>query len=347
MVHRNQDKHLSDENPNLFFHLIDCFFLARKQNIKRKMEQNETQILVESPFKNNSSLFNNKDMFPDMEFAVPGLERPLLLHKGIMAKTSKFVQGLLKAKETAKSDDANKIEWPFDTTNEVDRDALVKVLRFCYDETMTVDAKGCELCAVIAAMCRLQMICLQEMVTKLTQFAVEQAEKDVSVGVEMLKETQLYAECRNPNTVELDKSLAKVVFTPKNTSEHFENVVNNCLMMLPMEYLDMGKYGEAHTQFSEFSVRAQYVKEHGDGLSKADQEMIMKKCDWTKLESAELKELDELGIVDLRDMLSIYHTVLTRTEKENKEIEKNKKEQSQKPIMEKNHEESPGNANSL
>ena len=156
------------------------------------MEENETQILVESPFKNNSSLFNNKDMFPDMVFVVPGLEIPLLLHKGIMAKTSKFVQGLLKAKESADSGNANRIEWPFDTTNKVDKDALVKVLRFCDDETMTVEAKGGELCAVIAAMCRLQMACLQEMVTKLTQFAVEQSEKDVSVGVGMLKETQLF-----------------------------------------------------------------------------------------------------------------------------------------------------------
>ena len=128
------------------------------------MEQNETQIMVESPFKNNSSLFNNKDMFPDMEFVVPGLERPLLLHKGIMAKTSKFMQGLLKAKETAKNSNANRIEWPFDTTNKVDRDALVKVLQFCYDETMSVNAKGGELCALIVAMCRLQMTCLQEIV---------------------------------------------------------------------------------------------------------------------------------------------------------------------------------------
>ena len=280
------------------------------------MGQNETQFLVESPFKNNTSLFNNKNMFPDMEFVVPGLERPLLLHKGIMAKTSKFVEGLLKAKETAKSGNANRIEWPFDTTKEVDRDALVKVLRFCYDETITVSAKGGELCAVITAMCRLQVTCLQEMVTKLTQFAVEQSEKDVSVGVEMLKETQHYAECRNPNTVKLDKSLAKVVLTPKNISEHFESVVNNCLMKLPMEYLDMAEYGEAHTQFSEFNVRAQYVKEHGDALSKVDQEMIMKKCDWTLLLSDELKELKKLNVFGQDVMIDLCNQVLANTEKE-------------------------------
>ena len=284
------------------------------------MEQNETQILVESPFKNNSSLFNNKDMFPDMEFVVPGLERPLLLHKGIMAKTSLFMQGLLKAKETAKSGDANRIEWPFDTTKEVDRDALVKVLRFCYDETMTVNAKGGELCAVIAAMCRLQVTCLQEMVTKLTQFAVEQSENDVNVGVEMLKETQLYAECRNPNTVKLDKALAAVVLTPKNISKHFENVVNNCLMMLPMEYLDMAEYGEAHTQSSEFSVRLQYVKEHRDSLSKVDQEMIMKKCDWTMLLSGELKELKKLNVVGQDVMIDLCNQVLANTEKVRDEL---------------------------
>lgn len=128
------------------------------------MEQNETQILVESPFKNNSSLFNNKDMFPDMEFVVPRAGKTTAVAQGIIAKTSNFVQGLLKAKETASSGDANRIEWPFDTTNEVDRDALVKVLRFCYDETMSVNAKGGELCALIVAMCRLQMTCLQEIV---------------------------------------------------------------------------------------------------------------------------------------------------------------------------------------
>ena len=284
------------------------------------MEENETQILVESPFRNNSELFNNNDMFPDMEFVVPGLERPLLLHKGIMAKTSKFVQGLLKAKKTANNGNENRVEWPFDTTNKVDRDALVKVLRFCYDETMTVDAKGGELCAVIAAMCRLQVTCLQEMVTKLTQFAVEQSEKDVGVGVEMLKETQLYAECRNPNTVELDKALAKVVLTPKNISEHFVSVVNDCLMKLPMEYLDMAEYGEAHTQFSEFSVRLQYVKEHRDGLSKAGQEMIMKKCDWTLLLSDELKELKKLNVVGQDVMIDLCNQVLSNTEKERDEF---------------------------
>ena len=286
------------------------------------MEIAGTQICVESPFKNNAGLFNNKDMFPDMEFVVPGLKQPLLLHKGIMANTSNFVQGVLKAKEAAMAFNANKVEWTFDTTNEVDRDALVKVLKLCYDETMTVDANAGELCAVIAALCRLQVNCLEEVAKKLTDFAVKQATDDVRLGVQLLKETQLYPECCSPNTVELDKALAKVVLTAKNISENFDIVVDNCLMQMPTQYLDMAEYGEPHTQFSEFHVRAQYLKVCGDALSMKEKEMIMKQCDWTKLMSHELRELRELNVVGQDVMLEVCNKVLENTEEVLRKTEK-------------------------
>ena len=91
-------------------------------------------------------------------------------------------------------------------------------------------------------------------------------------------------------------------------------------MMLPMEYLDMAEYGEAHTQFSEFSVCAQYVKEHGESLSKKDQEMIMKKCDWTLLLSGELKELKNLKVAGQDVMIDLCNQVLANTEKERDEF---------------------------
>ena len=293
--------------------------VCEKTEDKNTMVTKETIFCVESPFKNNTELFDNKDMFPDMVFVVAGLESPLLLHKGIMAKTSKLVDGLLKAKQTAKTGDSNQIEWPFDTTNERDRAALVKALRFCYDETMTVDAKGGELCAVIAALCRLQVTCLREMIVKLTDFAVEQAKKDATVGKELLKETQLYPECCNPNTVELDKALAKVVLTRKNICENFETVVSNCLMKLPMHFLDMADYGDPHTLFSEFNIRARYLKEHDGTLSKEEKEMVMKRCDWTKLMSSELMTLRELDILGKDAMIEACSKALENTEEKMRE----------------------------
>ena len=283
---------------------------------KNPTETEETLFSAESPYKSHLDLFDNKDMFPDLVLVVLGLEKPLLLHKGIMAKASKLVEGLLKAKESANTGDSNTIEWPFDTSNERDRAALVKALRFCYDETMTVDAKAGELCAMIATICRLQVTCMGEMINKLTRYAMEQAKKDFSVGKELLKETQLYPECCSPNTVELDKALTKIVLTRKNLCENFETVVGDCLMKLPMEFLDVAEYGEPHTQFSEFSVRAQYVKEHGGTLSKGEKEMIMKKCDWTKLMSDELMKLRELDVLGKDVMTEARSKALENIEEE-------------------------------
>ena len=290
------------------------------------MEIAKTQICVVPPYKNNAGLFNNKDMFPDMEFVVPGLEQPLLLHKGIMAKTSNFVQGVLKAKEAAMAFDANKVEWTFDTTNKVDRIALVKALKLCYDETVTMDVNEGELCALIAALCRLQVNYLEEVAKKLTDFAVKQATDDVRLGTQLLKETQLYPECCSPNTVELDRALAKVVLTAKNISENFDVVVDNCLTQLPTKYLDMAEYGEPHTQFSEFHVRAQYLKVCGDALSKKEKEMIMRQCDWTKLLGYEYMELRELNIVGQDVMFEVCNKVLENTVEVLRKTEKERNE---------------------
>ena len=57
-----------------------------------------------------------------------------------------------------------RFEWPFDTKNKKDRDALVKVLRFCYGETMKVAPH--EVCPVVAAVFRLQLNDAKEVVKK-------------------------------------------------------------------------------------------------------------------------------------------------------------------------------------
>ena len=293
--------------------------MSGHSNRTRETKLDQIYTDIGSSSSNNAELFDNKDMFPDMEFVIPGVDHPLLLHKGIMAKSSKLIQGILKTKETAKNDDLNRVEWMFDTKKPVDVKALLKVLRFCYDETIQVYLTDGECCAVIAALFRLQVTQLDTTVRKLTSFAVEHAQQDVRNGVKLLKDTQCYSECCGLHGCGLDKSLGKTVLTAQNIQENYSVVVDDCLMRLPPEYLDMTEYGQPHTKFSEFNIRARYVAEHGDALSNEEKETIMKKCDWTKLQSNELRQLKELGFVGQEVIMEAYEKVLETTEQEKDE----------------------------
>ena len=101
-------------------------------------------------------------------------------------------------------------------------------------------------------------------------------------------------------------------------------------MKLPMQFLDVAEYGEPHTQFSEFSVRAQYVKEHDNTLSKGEKEMIMKKCDWTKLMSDELMKLRELDVLGKDAMTEARSQALENVEKEMREYKERLEDEKEK-----------------
>lgn len=273
---------------------------------------------MESPFKSKAELFDNREMFPDMVLVVSGLERPLLLHRGIMASASKLIKGLLNSKQTGLNTEPNKIEWMFDTADATDRTALLKVLRFCYDETMRVELNKGELCPVITALFRLQVTCFDQILKRLTDFAVEQAKADPKIGTVLLMETQSYPECRSANIIELDKILARALFTAKNMRENRKTVVDDCLMKLPAEYLDMAEYGDPHADTSEFRTRIQYLKENGERMDNEEKENVIQKCDLSKLQGNELGELRSLGFVGQEMMIELYSKALERSEKESK-----------------------------
>ena len=283
---------------------------------QRYAQEMETSISLKSPYGDNADLFNNEEFFPDMELVVAGMEKPLMLHKGIMAKGSQLVKGLLNAKQIAKSSDTNKVEWMFDASKEGDRIALVKVLRFCYGETMTVRITNGEYCAVTVALYRLKVTCASQVIATIAEFVVEQARRDAALGGELLKTTLCYPECCNQTAYELDKALAKVVFTASNVQDHFEAVVDGCLMKLPTKYLDLVEYGEPHTKYSEFAVRVLYVQTHVDTMSREEKEAILRKCDWTKLRSQEFKELRQLNVVEPDAISEARDRALENFEKE-------------------------------
>lgn len=279
-------------------------------------EPTEDYIVIKPHFGCNIELFDNEEMYPDLELVIPEFENSLHLHKLILARASKLMEDLFKAKQTANSQNGNKLQWMFDTSEKVERDALLKVLRFCYGENIRVRTTNCECCAVVLALYRLQVTCANDVVRELTDCSVNRAKMDLSFGVMLLKSSQHYQECRNNKAYELDKALAKALLTRNNICEHYDTVVSECLMKLPAEYLDMAEYGDPHTAWSEFHLRAQYLKEHSEELSQEEKEKIMKKCNTTLLKRDELKELRKLNAIGSELMLDMYDSVLERTEKE-------------------------------
>lgn len=289
---------------------------------------------IQSPYLNVIRDFNNSEAYSDLALAVPGIRKPILLHKRILATTSeKFRKELVLCSE--------KFLWPFDTSNEIDRKVLVKALRFCYGESMTVGTEDGECCAMIAVLSRLQVTCLDPIVDQLKTFTIDEARKDVMQGVKLLKKCVEYPECCVVNGIELNKALANVVLTKQNMVEHFQEVVVECLMVLPSEYLDTVEYGEPHTQCSEFCLRTMYARYHSKEMSDEEKQAIVKKCDWSKLSSHELKELRLSDFVDKDELLLAYETVLACSENERdkeREVaasdEKEKEKEEKKTVVE-------------
>ena len=276
----------------------------------------EETLTIESVFNPDVDSFDNERSFSDLKFVIPGMEKPLLLHKSTLGKGSLHLRQVMKRKQTADSDDKDTVVWLFDTKKDIDRQCLVKALRYLYGDTVVVGLKDGECCAMISTFIRLQISNLDEVVTKLIEFATKQAMKDAKKGTDLLLQTQDYPECCDRKICELEQSLVSVVLTSKNICESYDIVVNKCLMRLPSHYLDIAQFGPPHSQFSEFHVRVQYVKTHKEEMNKGEKQDIMMKCDWTKLDSAEMKELDKLSIFSTRFMMSVYQTVLENTEKE-------------------------------
>ena len=282
-----------------------------------------TITLIPPPsFNRNIESFDNDNSFPDLDFVVKGLEKPLKLHKTIISKTSSLVDELLKTKQITKGPERDQIEWMFDTNNKVDRDALVKVMRFCYGDTVSVGTKNGECCAMIAALFRLQVICADETAKKLQLFAVNEAKHNAKTGVELLNVTQLYPECTNTQLCTLDQQLSKAVLSKGRILNDYETFVDGCLMKLPAQYLDSAEYGESGTKWSELSIRLRYIRYHSDSLSSKEMREVVMKCDWEKVNSNELKELKELGLFSLDKIIQLYEVVLRSTEDDRDKLEK-------------------------
>ena len=285
-------------------------------NHDESREQNWEGCTVEvvSPFQNNVQSFDNPSQFPDLELVVGGLGQPLTMHRKILADASeRLKQLLLPLRGTGEQ----RLTWPFDTSSEVDRMVLVKALRFCYGETMSVGVMNGECCAMIATLKRLQVQGLDSVVSILCKFANEESKKNVEVGVELLKACSRYIECCDENGEALNKTLARIVLTKENLFQHYPLVVEKCLMMLPQEYLSLTEYGESHTLCSEFHLKMLYMKEHSKEMNMDEKQALLKNLEWSSLNSQELRYLKEADIIVKDALLEAHEKALERLEIEN------------------------------
>lgn len=267
-------------------------------------------------FIRNGHLFNNENSFPDLDFVIKGVRTPLKLHRIILTQTSRLVEEVLKGKSVGNSSDRNRIEWMFDTTKDIDQSALMKALRFCYGETVTIKVENGECCAMIAALYRLGVVCADEIVAKIIKFTVDEAKNDLRVGGQVLTNLQQYPECISADYCMLDERLTKVVLQRAINDQDYEIIVDGCLMKLPPKYLDMAKYGDSHTKWSEFTVRTRYIRYHSKTLSQKEKAEILRNCDWTVLRSQELKNLREIGVPEPKSLVLICESLLEFAEKD-------------------------------
>ena len=281
-------------------------------------EDTHTRIKVESPYQDNIRLFNNPES-SDMEFMVQGMEKPLKLHIAIMSTASNFVKGMMTQQEGNENERGR--GWVYDMSRDVDKKAMVKVMRFCYGEDMEIGVDNGECCAIIAELYRLEITCGEEALKRIGYFAIEETKKDLRVGVKLLKECVVYPECCTEHGCGLDMALSQIVMTADNVRNNYETVVNDCLMMLPPRYLDVVGYGSPHTKLSDFHIRIDYVKRHAD-LTNEMKEMIMKKCNMNDMRCDELKALRQVGALKSNDLLDAFQGAFEKTEKERDELKK-------------------------
>ena len=267
-------------------------------------QRDERTLSLVPPFINEIGSFDNEDAHTDFEFVVEEMGKPLKVHKWILARASRRLDEVLRARKDIR------LEWPYDTKEEVDRKVLVKALRFCYGETQTVGTKNGECCAVIAAFTRLQINNMDEIVATLSNFAVEEARRDIFVGVELLMACARYKECCGMDKCTLNQDLAKIVLSKENMSQHFREVVDECLMLLPQDFLELAEFSEPHTTCSEFRLRVRYMRDNPSVMTYEEKQAILKHCDLSTLNSDELRELRLLDILDKDQLLRAYEKAL-------------------------------------
>ena len=292
-----------------------------------------TLLVIESQRPNNTLLFpgerDHDDSDPNIDFVVDGLDKPLRLHTQVLGPVSGFVRDIIKCNRTNGSGGAaHTITWPFNTSNKQDQEALVMVLRFCYGAALRVVPSM--VCPVVAALWRLDVRDAGDVCSRLCVFAVDVAQRDVVCGAGMLRQCVGYAECCSSQHTQLDVLLGKAVLTKHNMEAHFEEVVEKCVVDLPVRLLDVAQFGDNHTRCSEFNVRVLFVEHNTKVLTDEEKRGVLGNVGVLALNGAEVDRLRGLGVLTPDELVDVVIGVVKQQDEQlavkNKEVAVKNKE---------------------
>ena len=261
-------------------------------------------VTVSSPFNRMISVFDTGDLYSDLTFVIPNIDKSLQLHRMYLGRASMTIEALFKGQESPfceYNQQTQRLEWKHKgCTDATYRDVLVKMLRFCYGEDQVFKPNECAIAMVLILQFQLQHnggITINEKIKSvLKEFMVNTARNDVETGAEMLYQCAVvYEECKSNEAGRLDEALAKIVLSQFNMRNHSEIVIDRCLMQLPPTYLDIAQFSSGPE--NEFHVRLRFIKYHDHSLSGDEKRMILEHCDQKSLHFDELIILYDLGMI--------------------------------------------------
>ena len=210
-----------------------------------------------------------------------------------------------------------RVTWTYEKADKIYCRALIKWLRFCYgeDETFSID----ECPAALASLLHLQLNCMS-LTVDIERHMVNTAERDMNIGVKLLVDCAVtYKECFTTEANRVDLSLAKSLFTHENISNYPLLLIDECLLKLPVQFLDVAELGKGSVENSMFHVRVKYVKSHATTLSEEEKCRVLEPCRYTELNSDQLKELSNLGVLSNERLTQLsLEELKTREEELNK-----------------------------
>ena len=295
-------------------------------------------VVIRSPFTSNEDMFDKPDSFADIVFEAHGMDTQIHLHKFIVGMACGSVGNALKNNSVS---GCVRFEWPYDTSGDADRSALIKVLQFCYGIPLSVSRNSDDCCAMIATFIRLQVRHRVEVILMIVRFIIESSQENVRVAAKHLKACAKYDECCSGECWHLNVTLAKMVLTKKNIKEHGDIVVDGCLMDLPPKYLDMAEYGEPHTEAGEFCIRCRYVERHKKDMDVETMRKVMGTVCTDELSGVEFSQLLGLGLMGSDDFTRSCVQALQRNERQVADLQKQCQQREQEEVKKESQREAP------
>ena len=253
-------------------------------------QENVESVTIHSPFQQAISQFDNEVFFPDVDIAVPGLNKILHLHRSHLASSMTLNMSFKgQRNEHCRYDgDKRALEWIHKEAenDELYRRVFVKWLRFCYGEDQTFSVDECPVALTVLS--ELKLSCEEEVKKEIERMISEAAKRNEGCLEEYLK---------NKDTKQVDELMVE----------------------LPPKYLDVAKCSEESGEQNEFRVRMRCEKCDKDRLSVDEKCELVKK---RKRIEVCLEEMEEQDCESCDGMKKIWMELMKETIKEKEERKK-------------------------